>query len=251
VALRDVLDEARLDEILGRAAGRTEEEVERLVAALAPRPAPADLVRRLPARAAAASVGALVAVDSAPEMQSPATAAISGSGPEPRANRRDSAEPIAPALHVLRVTVDDEFLADLDAVRAALSHQLPGAGLGELLRHCVRTTRSACERKRTGAGRPGPAVAKPPKGRHIPAAVRTEVWRRDEGACAFRAPDNRRCGSTHQLQWHHRVPFERRGPATVENITVRCRAHNLLAAEHDYGAGHIAAAIAERQQTLL
>src|SRR5215467_6515567 len=48
VELRDVLVPERLDEILGRAAGRTEEEVKALVAALALRPAPPDRFRRLP-----------------------------------------------------------------------------------------------------------------------------------------------------------------------------------------------------------
>src|SRR5512134_2437590 len=45
VELRDVLAERRLDEVLSRAAGRTEEQVKELVAALAPRPAPDDLLR--------------------------------------------------------------------------------------------------------------------------------------------------------------------------------------------------------------
>jgi hypothetical protein len=48
VELRDVLDEDRLGDILDRAAGRTEEQVRELVAALRPRPAPMDLLRRLP-----------------------------------------------------------------------------------------------------------------------------------------------------------------------------------------------------------
>src|SRR5678816_3850213 len=47
--LRDVLDEARLIEILDRAAGRTEDQVKELVAALRPQPAQPDLFRRLPA----------------------------------------------------------------------------------------------------------------------------------------------------------------------------------------------------------
>src|SRR5688572_17549165 len=49
VELRDVLEEPRLVETLDRAAGRTEEQVKELVAALRPRPAPPDLLRRLPA----------------------------------------------------------------------------------------------------------------------------------------------------------------------------------------------------------
>ena len=50
VELREVLCAERLDEILGRAAGRCEEEVKALVAALAPRPPVPDLLRRLPDR---------------------------------------------------------------------------------------------------------------------------------------------------------------------------------------------------------
>src|SRR5688572_2813532 len=48
VELRDVLDEAHLVEILNRAAGRTEDQVKALVAALRPRAAPPDLLRKLP-----------------------------------------------------------------------------------------------------------------------------------------------------------------------------------------------------------
>jgi hypothetical protein len=48
VELRDVLDETHLIEILDRAAGRTEEQVKELVAALRPQLAPMDLLRKLP-----------------------------------------------------------------------------------------------------------------------------------------------------------------------------------------------------------
>src|ERR1700754_4929392 len=48
VELRDVLEEGRLLEILERAAGRTEEQVKELVAALRPQPALPDLLRKLP-----------------------------------------------------------------------------------------------------------------------------------------------------------------------------------------------------------
>src|SRR3990170_1831091 len=45
--LRDVLAEERLDEILDRAAGRTEDQVKELVCALRPRPAPPEVFRPL------------------------------------------------------------------------------------------------------------------------------------------------------------------------------------------------------------
>ena len=49
VELREVLEEGRLIEILDRAAGRTEDQVKALVAALRPQPVPVDMLRALQA----------------------------------------------------------------------------------------------------------------------------------------------------------------------------------------------------------
>jgi 5-methylcytosine-specific restriction endonuclease McrA len=61
--------------------------------------------------------------------------------------------------------------------------------------------------------------------RHIPAAVKREVWRRDQGRCAF-ISGTRRCTETAFLEFHHVVPYADGGAATVRNIELRCRAHN-------------------------
>ena len=37
------------------------------------------------------------------------------------------------------------------------------------------------------------------------------------------------------------MPYARGGKHQVENIELRCRAHNLLEAEHDYGVAFMAA----------
>lgn len=47
------------------------------------------------------------------------------------------------------------------------------------------------------------------------------------------------CGSTHQLQFHHIVPFARGGAATVENTKLVCSAHNAHFAEQDFGTDHM------------
>jgi 5-methylcytosine-specific restriction endonuclease McrA len=64
------------------------------------------------------------------------------------------------------------------------------------------------------------------KGRHIPASVRREVWRRDQGKCAFVAADGRKCCSTSGVEFHHVQPYAVGGQATAGNIEMRCRAHN-------------------------
>jgi len=71
--------------------------------------------------------------------------------------------------------------------------------------------------------------------RHVPAAVRSAVWLRDAGRCTFVDARGVRCRATTALELHHERPFARGGPATTENIRLRCRAHNELAAEQDFG----------------
>jgi hypothetical protein len=70
--------------------------------------------------------------------------------------------------------------------------------------------------------------------------VRVQVWARDGGRCAYVSPDGKRCGSRWKLELHHREAAARGGPPTAENLELRCKPHNLLAAERDFGAAHMA-----------
>ena len=58
---------------------------------------------------------------------------------------------------------------------------------------------------------------------------------RDDDRCAYVDASGQRCRETALLELHHDQPFARGGPATLENLELRCRAHNALAAEHDFG----------------
>ena len=81
---------------------------------------------------------------------------------------------------------------------------------------------------RTAVATPSPATRTPraAHSRHIPAAVRREVYVRDGGACAFVGWNGHRCGGRRFLQFHHVKPWMAGGEATVENIQLRCRPHN-------------------------
>lgn len=72
--------------------------------------------------------------------------------------------------------------------------------------------------------------------RHIPAAVRRDVWNRDGGRCAFVGTSGR-CAETGFLELHHVVPYAAGGAATTENIQVRCAAHNQYEAEQSFRDG--------------
>jgi 5-methylcytosine-specific restriction endonuclease McrA len=145
------------------------------------------------------------------------------------------------------VTVSAEFVANLEAARRALSHKLPGGELVEVLHEGLRAILAKADRRRRGTGKRSSASTPPPGSRYVPAAVRDEVWRRDGGQCAFIGSTGHRCISRHQLQLHHVHPFARGGLPLAGNLSLRCRAHNLHAAERDYGREHVAAKVAARQ----
>jgi hypothetical protein len=93
-------------------------------------------------------------------------------------------------------------------------------------------------------GQEGPSEPPPrqrrQRGRHIPAEVRRAVFERDGGRCSYVDEGGERCRETHRLELHHRQPFGKQGPHTVENVTLHCTAHNALAAELDFGREHMA-----------
>jgi hypothetical protein len=78
------------------------------------------------------------------------------------------------------------------------------------------------------------------RSRYIPAAERREVFQRDAGRCTYVDARGERCCETRYLELHHLQPFARLGPNVASNLTLRCTAHNALAAEEDFGAQLIA-----------
>jgi 5-methylcytosine-specific restriction endonuclease McrA len=138
---------------------------------------------------------------------------------------------------------------ELDELKALLSHKIPDGDLAAVLREAVHC---AIEKhgKRRGAVEPtrtrnteaiansaiaASSLAAPPSRPAIPAAVRRQVWKRDAGRCTFVATDGRRCGSTWKLEFDHLTPVALAGETTVDGLTLRCRAHNLLGAERAFG----------------
>jgi 5-methylcytosine-specific restriction endonuclease McrA len=75
--------------------------------------------------------------------------------------------------------------------------------------------------------------------RHIPAPVRRAVFERDASRCAYRDDRGERCRETRGLEIHHRHAHALGGAPTFENLELRCRPHNVLAAEQDFGREHM------------
>jgi hypothetical protein len=173
------------------------------------------------------------------------------SSPMARVPPRSAAEPLTADLRRLHVTVSMRFTKKLEAARDALSHSHPGAdveaileaGLDLLIERAAKR-KGIVERPRRLASS-GPSLAGGARSesvdgegsgsRHIPAAVRREVWIRDGGRCQFRLENGEICGSTHRLQFDHVHPFALGGESTARNLRLACAAHNLLAARRVFG----------------
>ena len=159
------------------------------------------------------------------------------------ASARPSAEPLGGSRYKVQFTAGPETHAKLREAQALLRHQIPDGDLGrifdralEALLRDVRRVKFA-ETQRPRAQR---ADVSGPAARHIPAEIRRAVSKRDGERCTFIAADGRSCGARDALEFHQMVPFARSHRHRVDEISLRCRAHNACAAVQDFGAAHMA-----------
>jgi 5-methylcytosine-specific restriction endonuclease McrA len=209
----------------------------------APKPDVPARLRRLPERVAMFKPLAL----DAPTPPSAVASAPTGTPiptPAPVSVRaRPSAEPLGGSRYKVQFTAGPEMHAKLREAQALLRHQIPDGDLGRIfdraldaLLRDVRRTKFA-ETQRPRAQR---SQVSHPAPRHIPVAIRRAVAERDGEHCTFVAGDGRLCGTRDALEFHHVVPFARSRRHRVDEITLRCRAHNACAATQDFGAAHMA-----------
>jgi hypothetical protein len=141
----------------------------------------------------------------------------------------------------MRLTLSAETHAKLRRAEDLLRHTIPNGDHAAILDRALTLLVEQLERQKIGRMRRGKSPGRfsdgskePVRSRHIPAAVRREVWARDQGRCAFVGPRGR-CRETGRLEFHHLAPFSRGGPMTVANLSLRCRAHNAFEGELVFG----------------
>lgn len=144
---------------------------------------------------------------------------------------------VEPAGYKIQFTADQDTYDKLRQAQALMRHQNPYGLIAPIVNKALTLLIVDIERHRLGlVDRPRrSAKASVPDSRHLPAGVRRVVWTRDGGQCAFIGRRGR-CSERGQLEFHHVRPFAEGGPATVENIELRCRAHNAYEAELASGA---------------
>jgi len=153
--------------------------------------------------------------------------------------------PLSPDRYKLQLTMSKETHDKLRRVQDLMRPTNPNGDPAVIFDRAITMLLNTLEKAKVGATdrprRSAPAASgksqasgKPEKSRHIPAAVKRAVWRRDAGRCAF-VGDAGRCTETGCLEYHHVVPFAEGGTAVVSNIELRCRAHNAHEAERWFG----------------
>lgn len=252
------------DTVLARIRGKSQREVEAVVAEFEPlESAPKDRVRTVVVRVKApAPVSAEPAAVMAQQTNGTAAARTSSDPAEvlgrmdistndhDRNGRNDTraVRLACPAdgegcgfqrRTVVQFTANDEFMAKVELIKSLFWHQLPAdASLEQVFGLAMdffierkdparpRAPRASTRRQRSDTSA---------NSRRIPAATKRAVYTRDEGKCTFVGPDGRRCASRRALQIDHVKPVSLGGLATANNLRLLCAYHNRFEAKRLLG----------------
>jgi hypothetical protein len=177
---------------------------------------------------------------------------------------------VSAGLTEVRFVVDQVTLAEIEELKALLSHACPGMGVKEALQYGLklalakhrvkepRTRVNANQEKSVKPAEPNqkaeritlvptsvptatPALAtvKAPSSARskISAETRRQVYHQEGGSCGHTDPETgRRCGSRFFLELDHIVPRALGGSDDVASLRLRCRTHNALAAIETLGS---------------
>src|SRR5688572_7230882 len=231
--------------ILARAVHKTRDEIEVLLRELDPLPDLRSSVRKAPAPAGAGSPPPAPVPSPAQGMMTlplaeDTSAAVAPARPDPRPVVR----PSAPQRYHVKFTIGEETHRKLRRVQTLLRREIPDGDPGAIFDRALTVLLEKVEKRKLGGTakprrgrsiRPGTDDPAARPSRHIPNEVKRAVSTRDAEQCAFVSPAGRRCTERAFLEWHHVQPFSHQGPATVENISLRCRAHNVYESELVFG----------------
>lgn len=202
--LAPLLSDDTAPELLASARGLGRREAEDLAAALLPRPDVDDSVAAVEARAE-------------------------------RLHERERVKALSAERVQFTFTGSTRLRRDVERSRELLWHKDPSGRLEAVfgaLADFYLDREDPDRRLGLPPPRPRPAPGAAARSRLIPQEVKDEVWRRDEGRCAYVSPAGRRCETRAGLEYDHVVPWVFGGRSdTAHNIRLMCRAHNQAAAK--------------------
>jgi hypothetical protein len=229
--LRPVLTPENHLVVLQEARRRSKKEVELIARRLDPKPDVPSSIRKAPATTTTVAAPTLLPVDEGPAPPSPAPPSPT---PTPQPPRPIIA-PLTPERYRVQFTLSAETHDKLRRAQNLLCREIPSGDLAAIFERALDLLLQDVEKKKLATV----AKPRPPRGsregsRDIPPHIVRAVWKRDAGQCAFVGRSGR-CTERRYLEWHHVQPYGHQGPATVDNISLRCRAHNVYESELVFG----------------
>lgn len=208
-------------ELLDAATHKSKRDIEQLIARVRPQPDAPAVIRKLPAPVPP------VLSENEPVSERPVPAAFSPPVvAAPALARPAIIKPLAPERYKVQFTVSAETHEKLRRVQDLMRHSDPTGDISVIFDRALTLLLADLSRAKCGTvERPKAGHAPRARSRHIPAAIKRNVWTRDGGRCAFHGEQGR-CAETGFLEFHHVVPYGDGGEASVDNIQLRCRAHN-------------------------
>jgi hypothetical protein len=229
--LRPVLTSDNFRVVLAEAKYRSKKECEVIVARLQPKPDVPSTIRKLPVPRPTDAIAAVLDRSTPDEREAPAATTPSFSAPV----HHPIVAPLTAERYRLQFTISKESHDKLRRVQDLLCRELPDGDPAAIFDRALDVLlREVESKKRAATANPRPPRPTKDGSRDVPAHVARAVWKRDGNQCAF-AGANGRCKETRYLELHHVEPHGYGGPATVDNISVRCRAHNVYESELVFG----------------
>jgi len=193
------------EELFSAASGKSKRQVQELLAGRYPRADVASSVRKLPSWSLASAPTPVV-------------------------------QPLSPDRYRVTFTANAEMCEKLELAQDLLSHTIPAGDLAHVFARALDALVDALVKQKFAVtSRPATSRGQADDSRNIPAEVKRGAFIRDRGRCAFVGTHGRRCGERAFLEFHHLVPYAVGGRPTVDNIELRCRAHNGYEAAQFYG----------------
>jgi hypothetical protein len=230
------------DGVLAEATGKSTRQIEALVARLSPQLPVRTIVRKLPGPTSASGSTTLMfgISNPVPASESPtAPALVPPTAPAPRRNERRAPRPLSENTFKFQFTGSRECHDLLREAQDLLRHRIPDGDLASIFERALRVLVEQVKKERFATGRKARSApakdADESSSRHIPDAVKREVYERDAGRCTFTADDGRRCAETGALEFDHLDGFARTRLHQADRIRLLCHAHNQHAAEKMYG----------------
>jgi 5-methylcytosine-specific restriction endonuclease McrA len=210
-------------------------DVEHLVSTLRPQPAVPSVVRKLPTPMSERLPEAVETRHANESLTLLSTAVSSARAITKPTVPTALVKPLAPERYKVQFTVTTETFEKLRRVQDLMRHTCPNGDVGIVFDRALTLLLQHLEKtKLAHASRPQRPRDTTPGSRRIPSAVRRVVWTRDNGQCAFTGAQGR-CTERGFLEFHHVIPFADGGLAVVDNIQLRCRAHNQYELDRWFG----------------